>query len=48
MGMMDDMQGGMNMDAMRARYNELRNMEQDGKLDDDGRMELDRLRSQFE
>ena len=48
MGMMDDMQGGMNADAMRARYDELRKMEQSNSLDDNGRMELDRLRSQFE
>lgn len=44
--MMDDM--NMDMDAMRARYNDLRNREESGSLDDNGREELDRLRSQFE
>lgn len=38
----------MDMNAMRARYDELRRREQTGSLDDMGRQELDRLRSQFE
>lgn len=46
MAMMDDM--NMDMDAMRARYDDLRNREEIGSLDDKGREELDRLRSQFE
>ena len=50
MGMLDDAKDKMSdgMDSMRARYEELKSREQDGSLDDKGRMELDQLRNRFE
>lgn len=46
MGMMDNMKdsGG----NMRERYDELCRMEEEGKLDDKGREELQQLREKFE
>ena len=49
MGIMDDMKGdASNMDAMKARFEELKSKEQSGAIDDKGREELTRLRSQFD
>lgn len=46
MGLMDNMQDDMG--DMRARYDELNRMDQNGELDDEGRDELMRLRSRIE
>ena len=50
MGLLDSAKDNMSdsMDSMRARYEELKTREQDGNLDDKGRMELDQLRNRFE
>lgn len=45
MGLMDDMQD--NMGDMRARFEELKQKEENGTLDDDGRGELQQLRSRL-
>ena len=45
MGIMDDMQGGADM---KDRYDELRQMEDKGTLDEAGRQELTQLRQHFE
>lgn len=49
-GIMDDMQANINNadDSLRARYEELKQKDADGDLDDRGRAELDRLRDRFE
>ena len=49
MAMMDDMQNKMgDMDNMKDRFEELKNKEQAGQLDAEGRVELAKLRSRFE
>ncbi len=45
MGIMDDMQD--NMSDMRARFEELKQREENGTLDDDGRGELQQLRTRL-
>jgi hypothetical protein len=45
MGMMDEMQD--NMSDMRARFDELKTQEQNGDIDDEGRSELQQLRSRL-
>ena len=49
-GVLDNMkdQYGDKMDSMKARYEELRNKEQAGELDDKGRAELNELKSKFD
>lgn len=50
MGIMDNMKSnsGNISDEMKARYQELRDKEQSGMLDDAGRMELQDLRDRME
>jgi len=50
MGMKDDMKDKMggNIDAMKARFEELKSKEREGNLDDKAREELSQLRSHFE
>jgi hypothetical protein len=43
MGMMDN----MDMSSKRERFEELRRREEEGTIDDDGRMELQSLRSEL-
>jgi hypothetical protein len=45
MGMMDEMQD--NMSDMRTRFEELKMKEQNGDIDDEGRSELQQLRSRL-
>lgn len=50
MGMMDNIKHkmeDMDMDSMRARYEELRRKDENGQLDDKGREELGRLRERM-
>lgn len=49
MGIIDKIKGeGHTMsDSMKARFNELRKKEQDGSIDDSGRLELAQMREQF-
>lgn len=44
MGMMDGMD---DMSAKRERFEELRKRENDGSIDEDGRMELQQLRTEL-
>lgn len=47
MGMMDSFKNKMSGD-MRSRYEELKQRELDGNLDDKAKAELDELRAKFE
>lgn len=47
MGMMDDMKDKV-MDEDRDKFEDLKQKEQNGQLDDEGRAELDKLRDKFE
>jgi hypothetical protein len=46
MGIFDDKQDDMS--SLRTRYDELRQMEQNGEIDDSGREELQQLSYNFE
>ena len=47
MGMMDNFKNKMS-DEVRSKYEELKQREQDGNLDDKAKAELDKLRAKFE
>jgi hypothetical protein len=49
MGLMDNMKDKMSdMDSMRARFEDLKQKEQMGDLDDKGREELNKLKQHFD
>lgn len=49
MGLMDKMKGAMGdmSEDMKERFEELKQKEQDGSIDDRGRMELQQMREKF-